>query len=213
MSVQLVTVPVESSWGVKTWNRLLSHQPSSSTLTVLFPGANYPCEAPLLWYARKSAVSAGSDVLALEYGYWAAHAKPNFDNDRTRIIDEALTAIQQVRSGTQYRSLVFVSKSVGTYMAGEAAKRLTDLPIRHLFLTPIPSSIPLMLEHGGVVVVGDGDQVFQSEHLARLSGVQNLAVTVVPGADHALEVNDTIGSVQILGQISDRCAELVRRDV
>lgn len=206
-----MTVPVESSWGMKTRNHLTAHHPSSSTLTVLFPGANYPCEAPLLWYARMGALYAGSDVLALEYGYWAAHTEPNFEHDWTRIVEEAVAAIQQARSGAQYRSLVFVSKSIGTYMAGQAARRLPDLPIRHLFLTPIRSAIPLMLEHGGRVVVGDRDPAFQSEHIAQVSSAQNLAVTVVPGAKHSLEVDgDIAGSLHILRQVADLGAELAR---
>lgn len=213
MPVQVATIPVESSWGVQTWNLLITHQPPSSTLTVLFPGTYYPCEAPLLWYARKGAASAGSDVLALEYGYWAAHAEPDFDADWKRIVAEAVTAIERVRFGAQYRRLVFVSKSIGTYMAGQAATRISDVPIRHLFMTPIPLAISLMQEHGGSVVVGERDPTFTSEHIAQISDVDRLSVTVVPGANHNLEIDGDIdGSLRILRQVAETSAELVRAE-
>lgn len=213
MPVTFTTVKVPSSWGVSTWNRLIQHQPTSSTLTVLFPGATYPCEGPLLWYAREGAVRVGADALALEYGYSAAHVEPDFDADRPRIVDDAIASVQKVIAGTHYRSLLFVSKSIGTYMAVQAAKRMASLPVRHLFLTPIRSAVPLMLELGGVVVVGDVDHALDSEQLARISSAQNLAVTMVPGADHSLEIDgDIAGSLRVLEQVYEVSARLARAE-
>lgn len=163
-----------------------------------------------MWYARKAAIEAGADVLALEYGYWVAHQTPDFDADTHRIVDEATTAIQQVLSQHAYTSLVFVSKSAGTCVAGQVARRIPDLPIRHLFLTPIRPAIPLMLEQGGALVVGGRDWALSQDEIAQLS--QSLSVTVFPGAKHSLEVNgDVAGSLHILSQIAAMSANMVRR--
>lgn len=209
MSLKVIPLPIPSSWPVPARNRLMQHTPASSTLTVLFPGAVYPYEAPLLWYAQRGALAAGSDVLGLEYGYWAAHEELDFDEDRERMVDEALAAISAATSVSSYLSMVFVSKSMGTYMAGQAAKRLADIPIRHLFLTPVPATIPFMQEQGGVVVVGGDDDVFPSHHIATIENCPGLSVTVIPGANHALEVKDIARSLAIVEQVTDACARLV----
>lgn len=209
MSLNAIPIPTHSSWPVPARNRLMQHTPASSTLTVLFPGASYPYEAPLLWYAQRGALAAGSDVLGLEYGYWAAHEELNFDEDGERLVDEALAAISVASSTSSYLSMVFVSKSMGTYIAGQAAQRLADIPVRHLFLTPAPAAIPLMQEQGGFVVVGGDDDVFPSHHIATIENCPGLSLTVLPGANHALEVKDISRSLGMVEQVTDACTRLV----
>lgn len=108
---------------------------------MLFPGQNYSCELPLLYYAGKSAYDAGHDLFILEYGYQSTR-RPFEETNVDKVIHECYNSIKQVINN--YDHVTFVSKSLGTYIAGKTAEIFTERTIRHLFLTPIKSTIPII---------------------------------------------------------------------
>lgn len=209
MSMDRSIIEVESIWGVNTRNRLVSHQSASSTLAVLFPGQNYGCDLPLLWYSRKAALLAGCDTLSLEYGYQVVRTSPTRDQF-PHLVEEAMSSVKQALQPT-HRRLLFISKSLGTVVAGEVATRFTNLPTSHLFLTPISSTLPHLRRAKGVVVTGTADQQFDQECRTQARAAGALTVVEVPYAEHSLELDEDLpASLEILRQVCEICTRLAK---
>lgn len=100
-----------------------THKNDNTSLAVLFPGQNYSCELPLLYYAGKSAYDAGHDLFILEYGYQSAR-RPFEETNVDKVIHECYNSIKQVINN--YDHVTFVSKSLGTYIAGKTAEIFTE---------------------------------------------------------------------------------------
>lgn len=191
-------------------HKLLSQEAGASRLAVFFPGANYGPDAPLLWYTRKAALLAGCDTLSLDYGDLADTTRP-FEEQLALLADEADRTIGRVLQ-PGHRSLLFVSKSMGTVIAGEVAGRFGSLPVSHLFLTPFALSVPYLVRAKGVVFTGTADPKFGESHLSRIRNVEGLEAVAVPRAGHSLELEDDLGgSLRILSEVSDACTRLASR--
>ncbi|MBD2869102.1 alpha/beta hydrolase [Paenibacillus arenilitoris] len=180
------------------WGRDISHKHiknDNTTVAVFFPGQNYSCELPLLYYTGKSAYDEGHDLLMLEYGYQSARTA--FEEAKVdQLIQECYTSINQIINN--YNDVVFVSKSLGTYIAGKTAELFKERSIRHVFLTPIRSTIPIIEKFGGLVVSGTKDPVFHEEDIEHIEGFPNTEVLRIKDANHALEVSDLHQSLEIL---------------
>ncbi|MGO4698783.1 alpha/beta hydrolase [Paenibacillus sp. 2TAB26] len=180
------------------WGRDISHKHiknDNPSVAVFFPGQNYSCELPLLYYTGRSAYDAGHDLLMLEYGYQSARTA--FEEAKVdQLIHECYTSINQIIN--DYNDVVFVSKSLGTYIAGKTAELFKERSIRHMFLTPIRSTIPIIEKFGGLVVSGTKDPVFHEDDIEHIEGFPNTEVLRIKDANHILEVSDLHQSLKIL---------------
>jgi len=89
---------------------------------------------------------------------------------------------------------------MGTRIAGMTAEAL-NVPIAHVYLTPLRATLPYMRE-GCLVVTGTEDPLFAEADRALIpSGTEAL---VVPGADHGLETQDGLESLEMLRVITER---------
>ncbi|MGG1638428.1 alpha/beta hydrolase [Paenibacillus sp. NRS-1760] len=180
------------------WGRDISHKHiknDNPSVAVFFPGQNYSCELPLLYYTGRSAYDAGHDLLMLEYGYQSARTA--FEEAKVdQLIHECYTSINQIIN--DYNDVVFVSKSLGTYIAGKTAELIKERSIRHVFLTPIRSTIPIIEKFGGLVVSGTKDPVFHEDDIEHIEGFPNTEVLRIKDANHILEVSDLHQSLKIL---------------
>lgn len=170
---------------------------NNDKLVVLFPGKNYPCDKPILHFAGTSAIQSGYDLMVLEYGYQAA--RENLDmSELHRVIEESHESVQRIIS--KYEQVIFISKSLGTIVAGEVHEKL-DIPIRHLFLTPIKDTIPYINKFNGLVVYGTKDEVFNGQLAKHINIDEVREVVEIPNANHSLESNHVAESIEILGKI------------
>lgn len=189
------------------WGRDISHKHiknDNTSVAVFFPGQNYSCELPLLYYTGKSAYDAGHDLLILEYGYQSARTA--FEEAKVdQLIHECYASINQIINN--YNDVVFVSKSLGTYIAGKTAELFKERSIRHVFLTPIRSTITLIEKFGGLVVSGTKDPVFHEDDIEHIEGFPNTEVLRIKDANHVLEVSDlhqSLGILKNLVEVSSR---------
>jgi surfactin synthase thioesterase subunit len=191
--VNISTIKLPSFWGTEVKQKHYKIQQRSTKLAVLFPGKHYSCERPALYYAGTSAVQCGFDLLVLEYGYQAARADLDID-DLPKIIDECMECIQPIVN--QYEQTVFISKSLGTVIAGEVHERLGTSNIHHIFVTPIENTRPYMNRTTGIVIYGTRDSLFSKELVDQITS-GNMRVIEVPDADHSLETMDVRESIII----------------
>nr|WP_154983841.1 alpha/beta hydrolase [Paenibacillus xylanexedens] len=193
MKLEILNVP--SFWGVEMKQKYYQIHEGNKKLVVLFPGQNYPCNKPTLHFAGTSAIQSGFDLLIMEYGYQAARVELDRDEVR-RVVEDSYESVKQVVH--KYNQVVFISKSLGTIIAGEVHEKL-DVPIKHIFLTPNKETIPYVNKFNGIVVYGTKDQVF-NEELASEINKENEIITII-NANHSLETNDVEESVGILKEL------------
>ncbi|MGE7823285.1 alpha/beta hydrolase [Paenibacillus sp. NPDC093718] len=195
MKLEIITVP--SYWKTEMKQKYIQLYEKNSKLVVLFPGKNYPCDKPSLHFAGTSALQSGFDLMVLEYGYQAA--RTNLDvNDLQRVIDESRESVQRIIG--KYKQVVFISKSLGTIVAGEVHGKL-GIPIKHLFLTPIKDTIHYINKFNGLVVYGTEDEVFNKELANQINIDKVREVIEIPNANHAFETNKVEESIEILRKL------------
>ncbi|WP_373232234.1 alpha/beta hydrolase [Cohnella sp.] len=196
MKLDILTVP--SFWETDMKQRHFQIKEKNSRLVVLFPGKNYPCEKPSLHYAGTSAIQCGFDLMVLEYGYQAA--RTNLDiNDLPRVIEEIEDSIQRIIS--DYDHVIFISKSLGTIVAGEVHKRL-EIPIKHIYLTPLNDTIQYINSSDGLVIYGTKDELFNNEMANQIFMTNNRKVIEIPNANHSLETDNVEESIEILSSLA-----------
>ncbi|MCR2806913.1 alpha/beta hydrolase [Paenibacillus soyae] len=203
MNMEIVTVP--SYWGTPMQQKHITVQGQTNKLVVLFPGRGYSCELPLLYYAGNAALQHNHSVLKLEYGYQAARA--SFDlQDLSKVIDECTESVLQV--SPNYDQLLFISKSMGTIVAGEVHRRMQQ-KVNHIFLTPLVETIPYINASDRVVIYGGMDPAFPSEAAKQIEYSEN--VIEIPRADHGLETGDVEENLAILKRIAGVYQDVLAR--
>ena len=194
-------ITVKSCWGHEINHLLLSHEPKSDSLVILFPGAGYSCDKPLLYYAREVTLLLGCDVLSLEYGYFKTNEgfKPEFIQ---LILMETQEAIQECLA-KQYKKIYFISKSLGTSVAGEISKVIGYDKVENLFLTPIKYTIPHIMNSKCTVIVGDQDKLFPKESIDEIRKYELVDTHVISEATYSLETEESYRrSLEILDTVA-----------
>ena len=190
MDLNILSVP--SFWVPELKQKLFNIEKGNSKLVVLFPGKNFSCDKPCLHYAATTAFQSGYDVLVLEYGYQAARTDLDI-KDLTKIIDESEACISQIVH--EYKQLIFISKSLGTIVAGEVEKRLNLSLKQHIYLTPLQDTIPYINSSNSIVVYGTNDPLFNKELAEK---IKDKTIIEYPNANHSLETNDVEESINIM---------------
>lgn len=153
---------------------------------VLFPGVRYGCDAPLLYFARTAFRQRGFDVFELEYGKEMQTAS----NLEAKIQDTMPKVLKQLQNMglDAYEDVVFVSKSIGTVLAGWSALHLClPSPIRHIFLTPLEQTLPFINGKRDVVIGAGKDEYLSANILTRYCEEREIPVTIYPDVGHRLE--------------------------
>ncbi|WP_449600134.1 hypothetical protein [Paenibacillus sp. Marseille-Q9583] len=184
---------MSSYWGREVRHKYITQ--GSKALAVIFPGKNYSAERPLLDYAAKAAREHHCDVLLLEYGYQSARV--GFKRDEMIILIQECKAA--IASLPEYKKILFISKSVGSVLAGRIAEELEiQKKTSHLYITPLPEAIPLIQQSRGTVIYGGSDPLFSEQLSSEISGLHHLKVYRIDDANHSLEVEQVNESLAIL---------------
>lgn len=168
---------------------------------VVFPGAGYSAEAPLLWFARRAALDAGRNVLLVT---------DVLDRDRDDPVAWVEERCQAVLSHLRLQDAhpLLITKSTTSLAARVAAAE----GLRAVWLTP------LIADQGSTLVtqvlsglragteprllIGGSDDPNWDGAVA--STLPNAEILELPGADHALEVRDNLAkSLHYLGRVTE----------
>ncbi|QAA32630.1 hypothetical protein [Clostridium manihotivorum] len=172
-------------------------------IVVLFPGAKYSTDCPLLYYAGFKFEVRGYAKLAISYGDLLK---------QDILIDECiediknLTLIQlQQLDLSKYDDIVFVSKSLGTVVAGWVEEKLC-IKVRHIYLTPVEETLPYIQHEKDIitVVAGTKDKHLSIDILKDHCLKENIYLKQIDGAGHRLEVwGEMDKNIQILKEVVD----------
>lgn len=203
MNLNILKVP--SFWKTELKQKHYKIQENNSKLVVLFPGKNYPCDKPSLHFAGISAIQSGFDLLVLEYGYQASRTDLDI-KDLPKVIEESELSINGIVNN--YEQVIFISKSLGTIVAGEVHRRL-GIPIKHVYLTPIKDTIDYINSSEGIVIYGTKDDLFNEEMEEKIIISDNRRIIKVPNANHSLEANNVDESILILRSLANIYMEVL----
>ena len=166
-------------------------------LVVMFPGAGYGLDSPLLYYA---------DFLFETKGY--ERFRMNYQDILSRLELPAVKRIELLREYVwkqvkdvdfnKYEEIVFLSKSIGTIEAGLVAEKL-DVAVRQIFLTPTDEALSY-LKKDSRVVIGTKDKAYG---LYKSYCEDNqIEALFIEGADHSLEIaKQPYTSIKVLGEV------------
>ena len=167
----------------------------TNNLMVLFPGNRYTAAHPLLYYAHLKYERKGYQVIRINYGSF-------------NTIDEAKSsALAQIKEidFTIYDDIVFISKSMGTVIAGEIAETLST-SVRHVYLTPLEDTLRFIKygENISIVIAGTKDPYMDAHILKEHCEQEKIKPELIEDADHSLEVSDDADiNIDILKRIVD----------
>ncbi|WP_223167204.1 hypothetical protein [Nonomuraea sp. SYSU D8015] len=185
----------ETVFGVPT-----RHEGASDRVAVILPGAGYLPARPLLHFARSVLARQGWSVQEI---WWEAPATRDLEVLTRWVTDQARRAVEAEKA----ERLLLVGKSLGSLAAPLAAER--GLPA--IWLTPLlhidsvvdglrRSQAPTLLIGGTADRAWAGDTVRTLGH----------PYLEIPGADHGVETDDPVASVQMLKEATEAMARFAR---
>jgi hypothetical protein len=171
-------------------------------LIVLFPGRGYTVDMPLLYYAEFKYYVKGYESLKINYGDCLKSEKP-FPEIVEDIKIFVLEQIKEVDFSV-YDDILFVSKSLGTVLAGWLAERLNIKNIRHIYLTPIYDTMEFIKKgkNISIVIAGTKDTSMNAKYLKEDCDQEEIRVELIEGATHGLGISgDMNASIDILKRV------------
>ncbi|MBQ4176701.1 MAG: alpha/beta hydrolase [Lachnospiraceae bacterium] len=163
-------------------------------IAVIFPGIGYHADKPLLYYSGKLARSLGYEVIPLSYGGFPK----KIAGDRVRMEQSFRIAMEQaedILKKTDWenaKDILFLSKSIGTVVAGAYARRhLADRQdqILQVLYTPVEATFDYICGRAEAFH-GTADPWVTDEIVENRCSQLGIPLHVYPDANHSLETGD-----------------------
>ena len=182
-------------------------------LAVFFPGIGYTLDKPLMYYSRRLAVDAGYEILILPYFGFPQNSRGD-RNKMTESCKLALAQATEMLSGTElseYDSILFVGKSIGTVVAAEIASNSSVLDRIHFVLyTPLEETFAFSANNA-IVFTGDADPWVESGTVPALCKKQGIPCHVIRDANHSLETGHVLKDIEIMKKIMRKTRNFIRK--
>ena len=179
-------------------------KPEGKNLIVLFPGGGYTVNSPLLYYAGFKYYVKGYESIKINYGDCLKQEK-SFSDIIEDIKKFVLNQLKDV-DFSSYDDILFVSKSLGTVIAGWIAETL-DKNIRHIYLTPIGETLEFFKsgKNISIVIAGTKDRFLDTNILKEHCEQEKIRLEQIDDAGHSLEIT---GDMNVNIDILKRVVEL-----
>ena len=173
-------------------------------LAVLFPGIGYHTDKPLLYYAKKLAASHGYEIVKVSYQHFPEKVKDSKEKMQ-QSVEIALEQAEEKLKGiqfSQYETILFISKSIGTAVAAAFAKR-HRISAHHIFYTPVELSFAAMNQNG-IVFHGTKDPWVSTLLVKEKCTEKRLPLIIIENANHSLETGNVLTDLKNLIFIMER---------
>ncbi len=183
-------------------------------LAVLFPGAGYTNDRPLIYYASKIAYEEHYEIFKVKYSGFKYGLKGNSH----KMAEAAISAYKQAEEELkeipwgEYEDILFISKSVGTVVAAEYLRRHESLKARSISFTPVEYTFPV--RGHGVMFHGNKDSWVEDETvIVRGCNAAGQELVVIPEGDHSLETGDVLNDIRVLHDVMEKVKEFIHLEV
>jgi pimeloyl-ACP methyl ester carboxylesterase len=198
-------------------NRFFRREAETGRLALMFPGLNYSCHKPLLYYTDQVLDRSGFDVLQC----WEDYTQPDYAalpqlELARKMTDDGAALFRAGRIQRDYGQFLLAGKSIGTLtmasllasepdLAGGTTVWLTPL----LHLAPV-ASVARSVKGPALFAGGDRDQTYDPRVVAELQRLPNATTLTIAGGDHSLNIpGDPMASVQALVQVVESLSGLL----
>jgi pimeloyl-ACP methyl ester carboxylesterase len=188
-------------------------------LGIILPGYRYPPEMAPLFYAGRILLEQGADLLRVEYAYYRTNfiEQPEPEQDRW-ISSDVFAACNAALAHREYEKITLVGKSIGTIALGHLLSDRRFQEAACIWLTPLLTAAWLrsrieQIHPRSLFVIGTADKYCIPDTLDHLVAVTHGQVTVIEGADHALQIPDSIsGSLRALDRTVQALQEFLEEE-
>ena len=183
---------------------------SKKNLAVIFPGFGYNGDKPLLYYSKKLAGEKGYEILDIKYDLLTPYKEMENDKDRDEkvfkiAVTEAMKGLSEVNF-SDYETVLFVGKSLGTVVAGYCAEEM-GVDARHIVFTPVPETFEHLKKGCGIVFHGTDDPLCGNDVARDKCKELELELIEVEGANHSLEIRDVEVDLRRMEEVMRRVKE------
>jgi hypothetical protein len=189
-------------------NRFFRQSGAAETLAVIFPGLNYTCDMPLLYYPARLLAELGADVLQLHTDYTGAAFQSQSRLDQVAWMgQDALAAVKAGQKQRPYSRLVLVGKSIGTlvlaYLVAQAGyANATTIWLTPLLRQPWLVQSAMLCTGPALFVAGSGDMAYDQVALNMIQEAISSRSLIIDHANHSLEIQgDLPGSIRFIYQL------------
>ena len=152
-------------------------------LIVIFPGAGYGLDSPLLYYADFLYETNGYERIHMDYQNILLNRELSLENKIAMIREYVYEQVKDI-DFTTYDEVVFLSKSIGSVEAGILMEKL-GINVIQIFITPVEEAISYC-KTDSYVVIGTSDKAYQVyRDYCDINGINAMYVNE---ANHSLEV-------------------------
>lgn len=183
---------------------------NSKKAAVFFPGIGYGLDRPLLYYARKIALQNGYEITDVPYTGFPKKVRGDKEKMKESF-DIAMTQTEEILKAadfSEYESIFFVSKSVGTAVAAHYAHE-HKMSVRHVFFTPLEETF-MHEEQKGVVFHGTNDPWAETRVIRKKCVDLKLTLNLYENANHSLETGDVAKDLRYLTDIASELFKLLQ---
>ena len=173
-------------------------------LAVIFPGIGYTCDRSLLYYTAVMMRELGYKVVPVPYTGFPKNVKGDAQKMR-QCYDIALGQAREVLRDINfddYKDIVFIGKSVGTFVALAIAKEF-DLKARSVLYTPLVETFDLLPEDTSEQIIafhGTSDPWAKTPEIIAACERRGIPLHLVEQANHSLETGDLERDLCTLGE-------------
>ena len=152
-------------------------------LIVIFPGAGYGLDSPLLYYADFLFETKGYERIHMDYQNILSNRELSLENKIAMIREYVYKQVKDIEF-TSYDEIVFLSKSIGALEAGILTEKL-GVNVIQIFITPVEEAVSYC-EKNSYVVIGTKDKAYQV--YKDYCDTNDIKALFVDEANHSLEV-------------------------
>lgn len=166
-------------------------------LIVIFPGAGYGLDSPLLYFADFVYETNGFEKIHMNYQSIFSNKELSLENKLKKVREYIFEQVKDVDFAS-YDEVVFLSKSIGSVEAGILAQRL-GIEVIQIFITPIEEAISYC-DTNSYVIIGTQDKAYQI--YKEVCDENNIKALYIDDANHSLEVaNKPYESIDVLKSV------------
>ena len=202
-----VRLPLNTSDGRPLMHKYYPQDDQSAGLLVIFPGAHYGPDGPLLYYPRELLRHAGWDTLDVSYGFQTRMGEIT-TKTLEGVLAESSEAIKIAMARRGYDRVGLLGKSLGAGVIAHLCRGETRLAsARAAYLTPplgSPFFDPIVSEtqQPSFLAIGTADRFYKEESLEALRSKKPIQTMIVESVDHHMRFpSDLESSLRVLKEV------------
>lgn len=182
----------------------------STSLVVVFPGANNNSLTPFLYYLRDYFVHNNYDLLAISYKNLVQRGDSS-EEQMNKISFAVNQAIFNNGKPKTYENFIFVARSVGNVISNKIKNDYKINVIKSIYINPVKEALEDIQKDPGLIITASNDEHLDNENLKKLLNNEFQEVLVFEDGDHYLECEDTLESIEFCKKAVAKVIEFINK--